>query len=430
VAAMVGVILLMPLRRSSAALPLPQDSFEKYINSNDRFGTKLFRDLHAEDPDKNQIISPLGISSLFACVREGTMGAIRNELDKAFEWTPDLELGPPHKRLAARFIFPPFPSPEEERRREAKKRLDENVFTDDQKNRDAIEGFYLPKETSGREELWLKNALQFHGREVLKAFSEQFLGQAKDNFGLELNEVTDGREWEAAISRFPGVQPMLNSDQSEQFFILNSVVHLGTTWRGTFAPNHPIPGEFFPVQGSRVPVTMLAFFSDRYPYAKTENYEAVVLPAENADLIVVMPEEGVSLKTLEDAFAEDADFLVPQLERRIGDVELPEFSFICEEYLRSHLENLGVKTIFKDLGDLVKIPRSRLLGLKQVVSFKVDRDGIQADAKTAVLGFLGGVIQGDEGFHMKINRPFLFQVRDNITGVLLFMGAVTDPSRH
>jgi len=33
-------------------------------------------------------------------------------------------------------------------------------------------------------------------------------------------------------------------------------------------------------------------------------------------------------------------------------------------------------------------------------------------------------------FHMVVNRPFLFFVRDNVTNSLLFAGAVMDPSKH
>ncbi len=395
-AVLVGSIPVMPIGRSASAVALPQDPFERYIDSNDRFGTKLFRDLLAENPDKNLVFSPLGISSLFACLREGMKGTVRNELDKAFEWAPDQELSPSQKRLAARFIFPPAPS---------------------------------QKETARREEFWLKNSLQFHGSSVQKAFSERFLEIAKNDFGLEFNEVRDAKEWDAAISSFPVVRPMLDLGASEQnIFVLTSVVNLRTEWRMGWIT--AFSGEFLTIKGSRVPAVMLVSDHHIYPYTKTERYEAVVLPAENADFVVVMPNEGVSLKTLAEEFAEKPDFLVSQLERRSGEVELPEFSFVGEEDFRPSLENLGAKTVFNDLGDLVKIPRSRLLAVEQIVSCLVDLRGIQTEAWTHVVGVLGGRPIYDEGFQMKINRPFLFQIRDNKTGVLLFMGAVTDPSRH
>jgi serine protease inhibitor len=394
--AMVGVIISVLFERSISAEPLQQDFFDKYVESNDRFGTKIFRDLLADNPDKNLIFSPFGISSLFACLREGTTGTIRNELDRAFEWAPDQELVWSHKLLAARFIFPPVSS---------------------------------QNETVRREEFWLKNSLQFHGSAVQKSFSARFLEKAKNDFGLEFDEVTDAKEWDSTISRFPIIRPLLDLGASEQnILVLTSVVNLMTEWRRPWITG--FSGEFLTAKGIRVPAFMLVSDHRIFPYAKTESYEAVVLPAENADFIVVMPNEGVNLKTLAEEFAEKPDFLVAQLERRSGEVELPQFSFVGKEDFRSRLENLGAKTVFNDLGDLVKIPGSRLLAVEQIVSCLVDLRGIQTKAWTHIVGLLGGRPQYDEGFQMKINRPFLFQIRDNRTGILLFMGAVTDPSIH
>ncbi len=427
VAAVAGGFLLTPLWRPVSAVPLPQDSFENYVVSNDRFGTKLFRDLLAEDPDKNLVFSPLGISSLFACLREGTLGAIRNELDKTFEWKQDQELGPSHKRLAARFILSPVLSTEEDSKSETRIGWDEM----DRLIRDVNEGSNQPKDAIRREEFWLKNSLHFHGNTVPKAFSKRFLDKAKNDFGLEFDEVSDAKEWDAAISRFPAVRSELSSGTTKQsILILSSVLNLRTRWRrGQFGVND-FPGEFMTGKGSGVPVTMLVSFADVYSYAKTESYEAVVLPAKNADFVVVMPDEEVSLKTLADEFAENPHFLVPQLKQRSGEIELPVFNFARKEDFRSRLENLGAKTIFSDLGNLVKIPYSRLLAVEQTVSLEVDIRSIQTKAWTYMVGLIGGRLANDEGFHMKINRPFLFQIRDNQTGVLLFMGAVTDPSSH
>lgn len=330
----------------------------------------------------------------------------------------------------ARFINPPPALPEKERRKKERKRYAEYVARIGKESADDFERFYRQQEEAAawqREELSLANSLLFHGVDVPRAFSRWFLKQAEEDFGLEFREIPDAKDWESILSEFPGADPQSDGPP----FILDSIVRLGTKWKGnTFVLNDPKPGKFHPKPNSTVTVTMLVSELEGYPYAKTDRYEAVVLPAENADLIVVMPGEGISLETLEEAFAEQPDFLESQLESRLGDVELPEFDFISENYLRSHLVDLGVETVFRDLGDLANTPGSRLMEVKQVVSFKIDRTGIQAEAKTTTLGVLGGIVTEDETFHMRVDRPFLFQVRDNMTGVLLFMGAVSDPSRH
>lgn len=424
----VGMISFVSINGDRAfAGSLPKVVFERYIESNNRFGTKFFRNLHGKELDKNIVYSPLGVSSLFACLREGTKH--RNELDTAFEWTQDQELGPANRLLMARFINPPAALPEKERKEKAKRRYAEYVAKIGKEFADDFERFYREQEEAAawqREELSLANSLQFHDVEVPRAFSQRFLKQAKEDFGLEFLEISDVKEWEAILSRFPGTDPQSDGPP----VILSSVVRLGTKWKGnTFVLNDPKPGKFHPKPNSMVTATMLVSELEEYPYAKTEKYEAVVLPAENADFMVIMPAEGVKLETLEDMFAEKPDFLESQLESCLGDVELPEFEFTSDNYLRSRLEDLGVKTVFRDLGDLAALG-SRLLGVKQVVSFKIDRTGIQAEAKTTTWGVLGGIVTDNEKFHMRVERPFLFQVRDNMTGALLFMGAVADPSHH
>jgi serine protease inhibitor len=39
-----------------------------------------------------------------------------------------------------------------------------------------------------------------------------------------------------------------------------------------------------------------------------------------------------------------------------------------------------------------------------------------------------GLIMAPDSFHVVLNRPFVFLVRENATGALLFVGALMDPS--
>jgi len=429
----VGVISLIFINGDRAfAGSLPKSVFERYIESNSRFGTKFFKDLRAEDPDGNIVFSPIGVSSLFACLREAAGSDIRGQLDRAFEWTSEQELGPPNRLLRARFIVPAAPLPEKVRKREAKRRYLEHTKDLGKAAPDFASYFQWEEDLASwlKEEFWLTNSLLFQGRNIPNDFSERFLEAAKKNFGLEFKEISDRREWEAYVSRFPEAKLALDSDQSGLLFILNNVVRLGTKWKGGIFEDGPKPGEFHPKPGSTVSASMLLSKQKDFQYAATDIFEAIMLPAENAEFTVAMPRKGATLEILEAALAENPNYLLSHFGKRFGDVELPEFDLQSEHYLRTHLKNLGVEEVFRDLGDLVKVPKSRLLGVRQAASIKIDKLGIQAEARTDVLGVEGGIEESDQAFHMKVDRPFIFLVHDNITGVLLYMGAVIDPSRH
>ena len=57
----------------------------------------------------------------------------------------------------------------------------------------------------------------------------------------------------------------------------------------------------------------------------------------------------------------------------------------------------------------------------------VDEKGTEAAAATAVV-MRAGSAPADEPVTMRVDRPFLFALRDVPTGAVLFLGRVTDPS--
>jgi serpin B len=56
----------------------------------------------------------------------------------------------------------------------------------------------------------------------------------------------------------------------------------------------------------------------------------------------------------------------------------------------------------------------------------VDEDGTEAAAATAVV--VGRTSAPQDVVELTVDRPFLFAIRDNDTGAILFLGRVVDPS--
>jgi len=72
-----------------------------------------------------------------------------------------------------------------------------------------------------------------------------------------------------------------------------------------------------------------------------------------------------------------------------------------------------------------------LQGVFQSADIEVNREGIRANAATVVNGIYGGICGGlCKAIHMVVNRPFLFFIRDNQTGTLLFIGSVFRLSKY
>ena len=76
---------------------------------------------------------------------------------------------------------------------------------------------------------------------------------------------------------------------------------------------------------------------------------------------------------------------------------------------------------------MIEAAQSRVTDIGQTIDFAADKHGIRADAETLIGAVPGGIIVSPDAFHMLLNRPFLFFVRENTTGALLFAGALMDP---
>ena len=57
----------------------------------------------------------------------------------------------------------------------------------------------------------------------------------------------------------------------------------------------------------------------------------------------------------------------------------------------------------------------------------MNEEGTVAAAVTSVGIGLTSVQEPREKFEMKVDRPFFFAIRDNMTGVVLFMGSIRNP---
>lgn len=204
---------------------------------------------------------------------------------------------------------------------------------------------------------------------------------------------------------------------------LVNALYLKTAWLGTFSDAAPLP---FHAPGGAVEVPTMRREA-KMRHAAADGWQAVSLPAHgDVEAVVLLPDGDLG------ALAPDRfDALVAALEFRQVELFLPRLALGTSANLKSVLTRLGVEKLFEPDGDLTGLtPDPRVL-VDEVVHeavLKVDEEGLEGAAATAVV-FRSVAFEGYVEPHtVRVDRPHLFLVRHARTGAVYFLAQVVDPS--
>jgi len=120
------------------------------------------------------------------------------------------------------------------------------------------------------------------------------------------------------------------------------------------------------------------------------------------------------------------DRILGAMESRNVTLYLPRFTFSSHSDLVQPLKDLGLATGFSSNADFsgMSSERSEVSGVGEEAFILVDEAGTEA-AAGATVTMAAGVSVDDVSLF--VDRPFYFLIRDQETGVILFLGQVTDP---
>ncbi len=112
--------------------------------------------------------------------------------------------------------------------------------------------------------------------------------------------------------------------------------------------------------------------------------------------------------------------LLSSLDQQVGDVVLPRFKSKTRYDLKKPMVELGMPTAFSGGADFTGIVRPSVQIEKVVHSadIAVDEKGTEAAAATAVT--FGR--SGSEPFSFQADEPFLYLIRDRVSGSIMFLG--------
>ena len=161
------------------------------------------------------------------------------------------------------------------------------------------------------------------------------------------------------------------------------------------------------------------------------NFHAVELPyGDSAFSMVVMLPSGE--KTVSDLVAnldvEHWDSWFENSGMTNVQVELPKFKYGFKSLLNDPLSNLGLGVAFTDAADFTRISPLGGLFISRVIHqtfIDVQEEGTEAAAATIVE--ISYTSAGGGPLIFKVNKPFLYLIKENSTGAIIFIGKVGKP---
>jgi len=246
-----------------------------------------------------------------------------------------------------------------------------------------------------------------------------------------INEWVEGK----TEHRIKDLIPLGGVDPLTRLVLVNAIYFLGD-WAVPFdsrltrsSPFHLNTSEM-----KRVP-TMLR--TGLFRIAQKRGVTALEIPYKGGEMsmILLVPDEIEGLAAVEDTLtARKLDSLVNAMEEERVGLALPSFEVSPTDSLSlgEDLATLGMPLAFDparadftgianppDPGDDLFIGKVYHKGF-----VRVDEKGTEAAAATAV------VMSRSMPRMLEVDRPFLFLIRDNASGLIVFLGRVSDPSQR
>jgi serpin B len=271
------------------------------------------------------------------------------------------------------------------------------------------------------------------------SFLPQFLDILAENYGAGLRvldfakEPEDSRitinDWisDETEGKIEDLLPP-TSVTPETLLILTNAIYFNAAWRYPFVEDRTRDSTFYLLDGGQVTVPMMEG-TKRLGYAEGEGYQVVELPYEGGEMsmVILLPEDGRFEGFTRALDSEAVAAILENISYQDIHLTMPKFTYESQFSLKEALAAMGMPAAFSG-ADFSGMDGTRDLFIDDVIHkafIDVDEEGTEAAAATAVvMPSAAPVLPKD----VRVDRPFVFMIRDIETEAILFLGHVVDPS--
>lgn len=213
-------------------------------------------------------------------------------------------------------------------------------------------------------------------------------------------------------------------------FLINAIYFNGT-WKYEFDQDLTHDDFFTGPDGSQKACKMMVQTGE-FSFLENDDFQAIDLPYGDGQfsMTIFLPKPAKSIDALSAEFNEtNWNSWVHSFSKDSVTLDLPKFKLEYEIKLNDVLSALGMGVAFTPQADFTRMYRPGGLWIdyvKHKTFVEVDEEGTEAAAVTVVAIIKSSGGPGNIRF-MRVDRPFIFVIRENHSQTILFMGKIVEP---
>ena len=383
-----------PLEKETPKITLSKKSAE-IIEADHAFGFELFREICRNSEEENIMISPMSVSYALGMTYNGSAGTTLDAFNQVLHFG-DLtkqEVNESYKDLMGQLL-----------------NLSEEV------------------EFSLANSIWYKEAYP-----VLETFiktNEDFFNAAVREADFSDPNTVDLINGWIEEQTNDKIKDMLDNIPVDAVMYLINAIYFNADWKYEFPKEDTYQGDFNLENGSQTEVDYMVVEGD-FQYTSTDDFAAVELPYSDSSfsMLVLLPRQTSSVSALTESLDVDSwDSWFENSRRQGVRVILPKFKYEFKDLLNDPLKTLGLGPAFSDTADFSKIVSAGGIQISRVIHqtfIDVQEKGTEAAAATIVE--MSYTSAPGNSISFSADHPFLYLIKENSTGAIVFMGKVGRP---
>ena len=286
-------------------------------------------------------------------------------------------------------------------------------------------------------ELLSANSIYPHNR---YSFLESFINCLKENYDttvtpIDYSEPETSRkiinQWvkEKTQEHISELIPSGMLDPLTRLVLVNAIYFKGF-WEKQFDKQKTVNSSFWVSSEKSVDVPTMRQKAG-FKYTEDNQVQILELPyqSESVSLIIILPNARVGLAIIDKGLtSQDLSKWLTESSYETVDVHLPSFKIKSGFNLNEMLKSMGMLDAFDERADFSGMDGTQLIYLSDTIhqaSIEVNEEGATATAATAVVA---GTKSLPVEFQFHADHPFIYFLRENTTGSILFIGRVLNPA--